>query len=119
MGKARPAFSPFSLISLREQSSSRSLGGEGEEAVRGGATLHIELMFNNQWWREASPDLDHGHAGFEEAADVLADLSVSLGRLSEVVPHLLVGFVQHPLLLVGRTPRCAATGTDTHTHTQE
>lgn len=60
--------------------------------------------------RSASPDLDHGHAGFHEAADVLADLSVRLGRLSEVVPDLLVGLVQHPLLLVGRTPRGAATG---------
>lgn len=60
--------------------------------------------------KEASPDFNHGHAGFNEAANVLADLSVGLGCLSEVVPHLLVGFIQHPLLVAGRTPRRAATG---------
>lgn len=58
----------------------------------------------------ASPDFNHGQSGFHEAADVLADLSVGLGCLSEVVPHLLVGFIHHPLLLVGRTPRRTATG---------
>lgn len=58
-----------------------------------------------------SPDLDHGQAGLDEAADVLADLSVGLGRLSEVVPHLLVGLVQDALLLVGGAPRRAAPGT--------
>lgn len=58
----------------------------------------------------ASPDFNHGQSGFHEAADVLPDLSVGLGCLSEVVPHLLVGFIHHPLLLVGRTPRRAATG---------
>lgn len=56
------------------------------------------------------PDFNHGEAWLDEAADVLADLSVGLGCLSEVVPHLLIGFIQHPLLLVSRTPCCAATG---------
>lgn len=32
---------------------------------------------------------------------MLPDLPVRLGRLPEVVPHLLVSFIQHPLLLVG------------------
>ena len=58
--------------------------------------------------RGSSPDLDHGQAGLDEAADVLPDLPVGLGRLPEVVPHLLVGLVHHALLLAGRTPRRAA-----------
>lgn len=58
----------------------------------------------------ASPDFNHSHAGFHEAADVLADLSVGLGCLSEVIPQFLVGFIQHALLLAGHTPRCTATG---------
>lgn len=60
--------------------------------------------------RGISPDFNHGHARLHEAANVLADLSVGLGRLSEVVPHLLVGFVQHPPLLVRRAPRRTAAG---------
>lgn len=60
--------------------------------------------------RWISPDFNHGQAGLHEAANVLADLSVGLGRLSEVVPHLLVGFVQHPPLLVRRAPRRTAAG---------
>lgn len=47
---------------------------------------------------------------------MLADLSVRFRRLSEVVPHLLVGFVHHPLLVAGHPPRRAATETDIGTH---
>lgn len=57
-----------------------------------------------------SPDFNHGHAGFHEAADVLANLSVGLSCLSEVIPQLLIGFIQHALLVAGRTPRCTAPG---------
>ena len=34
---------------------------------------------------------------------------MGLGRLPEVVPHLLVGLVHHALLLVGGAPRRTAT----------
>ena len=60
---------------------------------------------------EGSPDVNHGQARLDEAADVLADLSVGLGRLAEVTPHLLVGLVQDTLLFAGRPPRGAATRT--------
>lgn len=63
-----------------------------------------------------SPDFNHGHAGFQEAADVLADLSVRLSRLPEVIPHLLVGFVHDPLLVAGHAPRRTATETDNSEH---
>lgn len=59
---------------------------------------------------EFSPDFDHGHARFEEAADMLADLSVGLCCLPEVVPQLLVGFIHHPLLLVRGAPRRSTAG---------
>lgn len=54
---------------------------------------------------EGSPDVDHGHARFDEAADVLADLSMGLSSLSEVAPYFLVGLVQNPLLFIGGPPR--------------
>lgn len=57
-----------------------------------------------------SPDFDHGLSGLHEAADVLADLSVRLGGLPEVVPHLLVGLVQGPPLLGTHPPHCTASG---------
>lgn len=60
------------------------------------------------------PDFNHGEPRFEEAADVFPDLSVGLGRLPEVVPHLLVGFVHHPPLLHGHPPRCTSTGRTQH-----
>lgn len=81
---------------------------------------NLTALFKNLWsimqmkqvvnTTASSPDFDHGQAWFEEAADMLADLSVGLGCLPEVAPHLLVGFIQHPLLLVGRTPRRAPAG---------
>lgn len=74
------------------------------------AQSRIRVDNNSDEMEAASPDFNHGQSGFHEAADVLADLSVGLGGLSEVVPHLLAGFIHHPLLLVGRTPRRAATG---------
>lgn len=57
-----------------------------------------------------SPDVNHGHPRFDPAHDVGADLSVCLGRLPEITPHLLVSPVQRPLLLAGGPPRCAAPG---------
>lgn len=57
-----------------------------------------------------SPDVNHGHAGFDPAPDVGAHLPVSLGRLPEVAPHLLVGPVQGALLLAGGPPCRAASG---------
>lgn len=74
------------------------------------AESHICVDDDSDEMEAASPDFNHGQSGFHEAADVLPDLSVGLGCLSEVVPHLLVGFIHHPLLLVGRTPRRTATG---------
>lgn len=62
----------------------------------------------------ASPDLYHGESGFQEAADMFPNLSVGLGRLPEVVPHFLVGFVHHPPLLHGHTPRRTPTGKSQH-----
>lgn len=56
------------------------------------------------------PDFNHGLARLHEAADMLADLSVGLSRLSEVVPHLLIGLVQSPPLLGTHPPHCAASG---------
>lgn len=57
-----------------------------------------------------SPDFNHGLPGLHEAADVLADLSVRLGGLPEVVPHLLVGLVKGPPLLGTHPPHCTASG---------
>lgn len=55
-----------------------------------------------------SPDLDHGHPGFDPAPDVGADLSVSLRCLPKIAPHLLIGTVQRSLLLAAGSPRCTA-----------
>lgn len=41
---------------------------------------------------------------------MLADLSVGLSCLSEVVPHLLIGLVQSPPLLGTHPPHCTASG---------
>lgn len=57
-----------------------------------------------------SPDVNHGHPWFDPAPDVGAYLSVCLGRLPEITPHLLVGPVQRPLLLAGGPPCCTAPG---------
>ena len=51
---------------------------------------------------EGSPDVNHGQARLDPTADVLADLSVGLGRLAEVTPHLLIGLVQNTLRFLGR-----------------
>lgn len=67
-------------------------------------------VFGTRGRQRRSPDLDHGLSGLHEAADVLADLSVRLGRLSEVVPHLLAGLVQGPPLVRTHPPHCTATG---------
>lgn len=64
-----------------------------------------------------SPDVDHGHPRFDPGVDVVSNLSMGLGSLTEVTPHLLVGLVKDPLLLVGGPPRCTAPGTHTYTHT--
>lgn len=61
-------------------------------------------------FRECLPDFNHGFARLHEAADMLADLSVGLSRLPEVVPHLLIGLVQSPPLLRTHPPHCAASG---------
>lgn len=58
--------------------------------------------------RRRSPDLDHGLSWLHETADVLADLSVRLSRLSEVVPHFLAGLVQGPPLVGTHPPHCTA-----------
>lgn len=55
-----------------------------------------------------SPNLNHGHPGFDPAPDVGAHLSVSLRRLPKITPHLLVGSVQRSLLLTTGSPRCTA-----------
>lgn len=59
---------------------------------------------------EASPDVDHGHPRLDPAPDVGADLPMSLGRLPEITPHLLIGSVQRPLLLAAGSPGRAAPG---------
>lgn len=56
--------------------------------------------------QKASPDVNHRQTRFDEAANMLPDLSVRLSRLSEVIPHLLVGSVQRPSLLVAHSPHC-------------
>lgn len=59
-----------------------------------------------------SPDVNHGHARFDPAPDVRAHLPMSLGRLPEVAPHLLIGSVQGTLLLTGGSPRCSSSDGD-------
>lgn len=59
-------------------------------------------------FQKASPDVNHRQTRFDEAANMLPDLSVGLSRLSKVIPHLLVGSVQRPSLLGGHSPHCAA-----------
>lgn len=57
-----------------------------------------------------SPDVNHGHARFDPAPDVGAHLPMSLSRLPEVTPHLLVSSVQGTFLLAGGPPCCASPG---------
>lgn len=57
-----------------------------------------------------SPDVNHGHPWFDPTPDIRADLTMCLGRLPEIIPHLLIGPVQRPLLLTGGPPCCAAPG---------
>lgn len=66
-----------------------------------------------------SPDVNHSHSRFDPASYILPHLSMGFGRLPEVIPHLLIGFIHHLLLLIAHSPSSATAERSKKTFNEE
>lgn len=95
VGKARPASSPFSLMSARLVASSRS---QISIIVSPAPSPPHSVVH----WAETRGGVVLVRTGFDEGLDVLARLSVHLGAAAELPVRLLEGGIQGLLLRAAR-----------------